>query len=443
MNDITNTDNSRNKKHSQIMKARHSDHIEYEDDGIDIIALIINLKREWKKITLITVIGVTLSVFYALSVPKLYQSSVQLSLPEAASIVKLDQSGLIKYSKTELFTEYYNIIRSQDLFKSYLLSNNYLEKLYPESYTIEDLDKKFNEFYTNFRIEILEPKVSKDEFVTNPSLFSISLQHTNEALLLEVLNNYTSYSNSQLINNLEQDQKSQKILQLSIKQDEIDLLRENARSTRELLISKIESENTLTLNELHQQRELLISKATADRVSRIAQAEEAFAIAESLNIVSPTRLDNLNNKASKTTTSITLSENQSLPLYLMGTNYLSTLMKTLKAREDDAPFLIKVNEIESKIAKIKNDQKLKALKERESDDAYITSLPTVLNTIAQLKSKTIDFDNVKSYTLKKEAILTKKAIKPKRALIILLGGVISGVLALVIALFSLAVANRK
>ncbi|PCI61276.1 MAG: hypothetical protein COB35_06755 [Gammaproteobacteria bacterium] len=501
--------NDQTSDHQQMVQILPSDYLHHEDDSIDLLQLILNLKKRWKQIFLITFIGTALSVAYALYLPKIYQSSVEVSQPKTSAIVKLGENGLTQYSKTSLFKEYYDKARSQTFLKQYITTQGYLKKLYPEEYSASNTEKMFSNFIKDFKVEITEPQVAKGEFIDQPSRFSLSLQHNNEALLLEIINGYLNTTNESLLKAIKKDQIAQRKSLIEIQQSKIALLRSNAKTSRELHIKKIvennqlelnrllqekellvaqaksdrttkiaqiEEKNAQTLNELQQQKSLLIIKAKEDKLTQIANTKEAYSIAKTLKIINPTRLDALNKtRNEQAATNIMLSNSNSLPLYLMGTKYLETLLKTLttrendaiflpelsqinskiakvkkdialkflKERKNDAPFLSELNKIETKIVKLKNDQNLKALKERQSDDPFITSLPSILNTIETLKSKSLDFNGVKAFTLEKAALLTNKAIKPKRALIVVLGGILSGFIALIVALFSSAMANRK
>jgi len=436
--------NNQNSTPQQMVQILPSDYLTHEDDSIDLLRLILNLKKRWRQIFLITFIGTALSIAIALYLPKIYQSAVEVSLPKASSIVKLEENGLTKYSKSSLFKEYYDKARSQTFLKQYITTQGYLQKLYPEEYSASNTEKLYSKFVQNFKVEITEPKATKGAFVEEPSRFSLSLQHNNEALLLEILNGYLNTTNESLLKTIKQDQIAQRKSLIGMQQSKIALLRSNAKASRALQIEKITANNQLAIRELYQKKELLIQKSKADRTSRIAKAQEARIVAKSLNIISPTRLEGLNDKVrNESKTNITLTDNQNLPLYLMGTKYLDTLIKTLQTRKNDEIFLNEINEINLNISKIKNDQQLRTLKERQSDDPFITSLPNILNTIETLKSKSFDFTGVKAFTLEKAALLTNKAIKPKRALIVVLGGILSVFIALIVTLLSLAIANRK
>jgi hypothetical protein len=159
----------------------------------------------------------------------------------------------------------------------------------------------------------------------------------------------------------------------------------------------------------------------------------------------------------------------------MGSNYLKTLIKTLKERKNEKLFLAELNQIESNIEKLKDDQSFKlemtretdepyllvlnninseievlsndkvldAMKKRQSDDPFIGELPNLLNKINGLKALSFKFENLLAYTLSKSAAQTNKAIKPNRPLYVMVGAVIAFILALILSLISIAIDNRR
>jgi LPS O-antigen subunit length determinant protein (WzzB/FepE family) len=481
-----------------------------QDDGIDLIQLFLGLKKNWKQIFLIVFIGTVLSIAVALALPKIYEPSVQVSLPSIASSAKLDENGLKPYSQLKLFKEYYDKARSESFLRKFVDVNQYLEKLYPDKYSVEKTDELFATLAAGFTIKVDEPIVDKGKFVAEPTQFTLGLKHTNEPLLVEFLNNYLDYINDELITIIANEQSVERATRLTKLNREIKLLRENAKTVRQLTIdrkkaanaeeieklqqskqllvakanqdraikiNKLEEEIQQKINELEQSKSLLISRSLANRLTQIANATEAEQIARNLNIVHPTPLDRLNkgdSSAKDAATSITLSDKQELPLYLMGTKYLATLIKTLKARDEDAVFLTEINNIDSEIAKASNDQALKILKareseapfleeinqidqdikrvendvelktleERESDDPYIQMLPEKLNAVSALSSLSLTFKDVQAYSLDRAAVISKMSNKPNRKLIVIIGGLLSVFLALFFVAVKIATLQR-
>jgi chain length determinant protein (polysaccharide antigen chain regulator) len=83
------------------------------------------------------------------------------------------------------------------------------------------------------------------------------------------------------------------------------------------------------------------------------------------------------------------------------------------------------------------------LQKRASDDAFIQELPALFNRLEELNSMTFDFAGIKPYRIDKVAEADGKAEKPKRALIVVVGTVLSGFIAIFVALIMGAVKRRR
>jgi len=487
------------------------------EPGIDFIQWLINLKQRWKLILIITVLGTVLSVFASQISPKIFKVSVEVVLPAQYVITAVNTNGLYSFNSDKLFNLYYNKLRSKENFKNFIYEHGYLSRLYPDKQiagvqtTSNVLDKLFSRFARTFVVETLEPKQLPREPKQSPTIFSVSLRHQDEALLVELLNHYLVYINDVLLLELSDFQKKDRDIQLSDYRQQIAILKSIAKNNIEFEITKRESDNKektallkqqkqvivdeakldryiaialrkeankKQLNELKQQKQLMIDKAKQDRLSQIAVTQEALSIALSLDIVYPTRLEDMKVEQLNSTnakTNITFSNEHSLPLYLMGSKYLTTLIKTLQDRETDIVFLKELNQIDSDINKVKNDQTLKSLITRENDAPYLTALnkinteielltndlglkflkerlqgdihseefSEITNKIKQLESLSLNFTGLQVFILDKSAMLGNKPLTLARSLYVIFGAILSLFFALSIALISAVMANRK
>lgn len=480
------------------------------NEEIDLIQLVINLKRHWKMIFAICVVGTLLSVVVALTSSKIYKTEMQIGLPTDAAVSKVAENGMKAYNQLELLKKYYDHIRFEYGFKEFVYSKGYLAELFPEVDSVVYADQLFAGLSQSLSVEIDEPKALKAQFIDSPTLFTVSLEHSNEALLVKLFSEYVEYTNTAVLSAMSAEQQAKRKADLTILLRDIDLLRKTMAHSRQHNITKLEAENVQSLilleqkrqilidltannrqtqiaiieetnlqklNQLEQKKELLVIKAKSDRAVQIKQTEEAAAIAAQLNIVFPTKLEDLDQDTQKKLdgqTYINLSNNQTLPMYLMGTNYLNTLIKTLKGRQDDAlfmtelsqidneielvkqdkvlqtlkarqsdaPFLVALNQIDNEISLIKNDLVLKELKERGSDDPYLEQLPVMQNAITRLNALSLDFSGIKAYSLVKAPLVTGRAIKPNRSLIVIIGASLSFFIAIMVALFTIGFQNR-
>ncbi len=147
--------------------------------------------------------------------------------------------------------------------------------------------------------------------------------------------------------------------------------------------------------------------AEQKRLRRIIQLKEALAIAKSLNIVNP--LDSTSN--GQPVAKGVLFEVSSGPQYYRGSRALNAEIHILSTRTDD--------------------------------DAFIGALSGLQESIERLKLIVLDKASLKAIRVDSPAIPPLFRVKPKRSLIVVLGGILGIMLGVMTALFTAFVGSQK
>ncbi len=416
---------------------------EQADEGISLVDLFSKLYSQWRLILIVVITGALLSVLLALALPVAYQPTVRVSVPSVGSTsslaavdILLGGDNPVPSSQQAIFTSYYKLLRSRNVLAEYIYEANLLEKLYsdsnePKSFLLAGLIKEF-------KVKIEEPVPDrKGGHVANPTRLKVNIEVENEAIGVGLLNGYADYVNQRLVVNLQNDFQELISNKIEILSRQVAKQREQYRQDRVLTIKKIEVENAKEIALLQEQISAYLAKAIADRSTRIANAGEALAMAKSLDITYPTTLGAMAQKGQKgkvVNTAITVVDKPVTSLYLQGSKYLTTLIETLKNRENDEEYLVEVNRLREKIHVFEHDRALDALKARRSDDPWIKDLPGTLATISALKALDLDFSAVVAYSLDESAVITNEKIKPNRLLIVISGFTLSLLIAFFLAI---------
>jgi len=414
-----------------------------QNDEINLSDLFSKLIDQWKLISTITAIGTLLAVVIALILPNVYQPSVTVSAPLSGNVAPVvtvntlmgGKGGELPVTPQQVFNNYFNLLRSSSLLSEYVHENGYMKKLYPDSEKTESV--LFAEFLTDLNVEIKEPTPEKKGgYIASPIRVAMSIKVQDEVVGVDLLNGYLQYVNVKLANDLQNDVNKTISNKIEILNKQIAKQREQHKRSREQTIQKMEKEGAKNIAVIKEQISALLKKAKADRATRIENTKEALAMAKSLNITTPTTFETLAQRSqSKKTanTAITVVDKQSLSLYLQGTKYLTTLIETLEKRESDEKYLTAINSLREKIYLIENDQALAELKKRKSDDPWIKELPTKLTLISTLEAVSPVFENLVAYSIDALAVVSDEKIKPKRSLIVILGLILSFLMAIFIA----------
>ena len=415
------------------------------DDEIDLFELFASLFQQWRWWLGVTVLGVVLSIVVALSLPKQYKVTTQVAMPEASDVVVINTRGYGEHTTAGLFNQYYQRLKSPEVLAAFIHKGEWLGRFFPEEKEAINVNKKVAEIEDNISIDILSPLKEKGQVNGQaPHLLAINMWGEAEEDQVQFLNNYVVAVNNQLIKLIKENgQKLRDSEAEKIKAD-ILLLKEKAKKARLLLIEKLEAENLEKIKTLTQKIELLTAKFNYDLDAKLVRLQEALNIATKMKIKSPTTIESLGRKQmASSSTDVTITSNTRNDLFLLGSTYLATEIKNVKSRKGNLLLVPEISGINKQIEELKNNVRLAVLKERKNDDPFIEGLLPLVSKLDRLESLTFDFTGAKLYRLDKAAMVDGKAEKPKRALIVAVGGVLSLFVGVFVALIAGAVKRRK
>lgn len=174
------------------------------------------------------------------------------------------------------------------------------------------------------------------------------------------------------------------------------------RYTVDDLASGILSQLKVRARNVKEQIETLRLIASREHADRIAHIEEALVVAKRLNIEKPTGsafvASNQKKQEEEGTTGVVL-DSQDIPLYFRG----------FKALEGE----------------------LDQLQKRKSDDSFILGLRSLQGELASLEKKHIDQEVIHAVRIDQKARVDKMPVKPRRYLLIALGGILGLIVGIV------------
>lgn len=415
------------------------------DDEIDLFELFSSLFQQWLWLVGITVLGVLLSVIIALSIPKKYEVTAQIAVPNTADVTAISVRGYGTQTASSLFKKLHQNLTSGVELGNFISTGQWGGKLYPEGADEKSDGEVVAKISDDFSVEQLMPQRGKDEANDpSPTLLALTMWSVDEQAAVDFLNNYIGVTNTRLVALIKEEGIKSRALEIEKVRAEILISQHDAGKRRRLTIQKMEEANQTKINTLSQSIDLLIKKSLIDEKSRLAVLDEALTIALKLKIKEPTTIDAMaTGESGSLETKINVSTNARSDLFLMGSDYIQAQIKNLRTRKQKELFIQEIASIKKQIAQLKEDKILAALKTRKSDDPYIEVLPALLKKLNKLESLTFDFSGVQLYRWDKKASIDGKAEKPKCALIVAVGGVLSAFVAIFVALIVGAVKRRK
>ena len=423
---------------------QHSD-----DDEIDLFELFQSLIKQWRWLVGLTLAGTVLALILALLLPSQYQATARVALPAQASFVKLNTIKDGAYSGQSLFNDYYHRLRSPEVLIKYAEHLSSTNKLgYRQILDQESLGQIASRLTDSTDIEVLEPKENKkDAERLLPTLVGLSFWSDNEAEGAEFLNGYLEFVNDFVLSKIINDEDLLLTSGIESAAFEVAMLRSAAKRDRLHQIELREAKNKEQLTILNNSIARLVEKKILTQQSRSERLKEGLLYAEALGIKKPTTIEALSKSGAGSQVNVTT---QSLPhLFLLGSTYLKKEIESIESRANIERFVPEIIELKTKIMGVENDEILASLKARVNDDPFIAGLQPLLNKLNRLNERksqlasTSDMVGQQIYRLDKKAVVDGGHEKPKRALIVAVGAVLSGFIAIFVALIIGAVKRRK
>lgn len=381
-------------------------------DEKGLIELFVFVLQQWKWFISITVLGLLMSVVIAFVTDKQYVMTAQVSRPDSSDVMSVTNKGYsaffderhladykkwrnakgvvelnteqtaditLKLASEDLFKQYYDLLKSPAHFNRYVQQGKWRNRI--DSLEVPDGER--NQIFAGLRkgikVAIVSPMQPKKGKELPPRIIALTMMGVNEALMADFINQYIDYTNNALLVEIKQAGRERAAV-------EVTKLRASMGSLR--LGAKIERE------------------------AQMVKLREVLALAKKVGIKKPDSIRLYSGASQHSILGLTSNANgERGSLFLMGSEYLE-------------------GEIEN-------------LSLRTNDDPYITRLVPLITRIKQIEALSFDFTGVRLYKIDKLAMLDGIAEKPKRALIVAVGGVVSLFVGMLVALVIGLVRRRK
>ena len=217
-------------------------------------------------------------------------------------------------------------------------------------------------------------------------------------------------------------------------EQKIEAARASYEASKEARIAALLEEDALRRAQLRDELQALRGELKTRRENRIKSLDEAIQIAESLSIEKPTTPSAMADAQRQGQVVRTEVNSREIPLYFMGSEALKAEREALSARRSDDFSEPRIAEIEKELALLGNNRQVEILEKRQNEDLYLKDLAEWRQEAAQLKGIKFDTSTLQLVRLDQPALEPLSAVKPKKALIIGLGGVAGLMLGVFVAL---------
>lgn len=386
----------------------------HSNDEIDLVELARALWRQ--KLTILTVAAVVtaVAVAYALLATPYYQTKTLLRPVPPSGLDQLNETGIYKITPEEALSRVAGSLSSyENRLDFYRTHQSLFEGLEQFGDSAEQTFAKFNE--EAFSMVYPDPKKSEPH-----AYIGLSLTYPKGLDGVEIVNSFVAYALQRERKNIADDLQSLIANRLASIDMQMAAGRARYEASTEAKIAALQEEAELARAELRDELAALRTELKARRLNRIQELQEAIAIADSLDIRTPTSPSAMADRRAGGQIIRTEVYNQGMPLYFLGTEALKAEQQALQQRTSDDFMEPRIAEIQKELVLLEHNREVELLKKREGD-LYLEKLAEWRQEAARLNGIKLDADRLELVRIDQPALEPISPVKPKKTLIAALG----------------------
>lgn len=401
-------------------------------DEIDLFALIQAIWKQKAIIIATTVVSGLVALGYAYLVTPEYQVTSVLRPAAINELDALNRSGVYTLPPNEALVKVGASLESYDSRLGFFRDNQELFSQFKRPG--RTLEQSFEEFNRD-SLRLMQPDPKKADSLT--SFISLELNYPKGVDGVQILNGFVDYAINAEREQIAADLKVIVNNRLTELQGKINAARSSYENDKEARIAALEESDNLKRAQLQDELKALRQQLKVRRTDRMAQLTEAIAIAKSLGIQKPTTPSSLADSARSGDTSVMRTEinNQQIPLYFMGVEALEAERAALQQRKTDDFTESRIAQIAKELQLLQSNRQVEVLKQRQNEDVFLKGVEPLRAEVVRLGNlSNLDISTLKLVSVDRKALEPISPIKPRKAIILLLGLVLGGLLGVLIAL---------
>ena len=408
---------------------------------VDLLPLFLMVWQQ-KKIILATaaLFGLVALGYAYLSTPE-YQVSSVLRPAAINELDALNRSGVYTLPPNEALLKVGSSLESYDNRLGFFRSNQELFTQFKRPG--RTLEQSFEDFNRN-SLKLIFPDSKKAD--SQNAAISMELTYPGGVDGVKILNGFVDYAIDAERKQIAADLKVIVNNRLTELKGKLDAARSSYEIDKEARIAALNEADSIKRAQLQDELKALRQQLKVVRTDRMAQLSEAIGIARSLNIQKPTTPSALGDSANIRGSSGMRTEinNQQIPLYFMGTEALEAERAALQQRKTDDFTEGRVAQIARELQLLQSNREVEALKQRQNEDLFLSGVEPLRSEIVRLGDlSNLDSSNMKLVSIDRKALEPMEPVKPRKALIVLLGLLLGGILGVLIVLVRNFLAVRE
>lgn len=401
----------------------------YSNDEIDLAELLRSLFQQKYLILAIACLATLGAAAYAFLATPHYQVQSVLRPVDRGDLDELNGTGVYDLTPADALSRVGAGLSSYESRLKFFLDNQQLfTGLVEPGRSLEQAFEAFNRSaFTMLQVDPKRPN-SLSEFD------GISLSYPKGVDGVEVVNGLVAAVQEAERERIATDLKVLIANRLFALEQKVEAARASYEASKQARIANLLEQDALRKAQLQDELRALRSELKTRRENRIKRLDEAMQIAESLGIRKPTTPSAMADAQRRGLVVRTEVNSRDIPLYFMGVDALKAERQALSERSSDDFSEPRVAEIEKELALLSQNRQVEILEQRKNEDLYLKDLAEWRQEAAQLKGIKFDTGALQLVRVDQPALEPLAAVKPKKALVLGLGGVAGLMLGVFVAL---------
>lgn len=417
------------------------------NDEIDLFDIIHTIWTGRVKIVAITAVFCLMAGLYAFTATTWYSSEFKLSTAKATDLYGINNSKIVSVSPSDALNKVKKVIFSKEHFYKYYISDEVKESLSERLDTLTDHQFAYA-LFDNQIDRLLPAKAKKDEVVTEQIYIGLKFDYPKGELGDEFLLGYYTWATNLVKNDIANEFKLKRENELRLNNKQMRTMLYTFNKDMNNQITMLEESDRLARINIEDQISALRDELDMHNEQRIYELSENIAIAKSLGMEAPETYSGSTgqNNAQNPGSSILQADYSSpdkLPLFYRGFTSLMAEKVERERRNKDSFPSAQISSLEKQLKLLKENREIEKLKARKAPEVFIAGYQKLEKRNTLLAELEIDVINASLYEVEVLPLPGIVPIKPKKLLILVLGGILGGMFGVVFVLMRSTVKSRR
>ena len=416
-------------------------HVGTSSNEVDLFSLFQTFWQQRKIIAATSAVCGLIALGYAYFVTPEYQVSSVLRPAAINELDALNRSGVYTLPPSEALLKVGSTLESYEARLSFFQANEPLFSQYRRPG--RTLEQSFEEFNRD-SLKLLLPG-PKDANSLSAAI-GLVLYYPEGVDGEQILNGFVDRAITFAREQIAADLKIIVNNRLTELKGKIDAARSNYETEKQARMATLFENDSLKRAQLQDELKALRQQLKVERADRVAQLSEAIGIAKSLGIQKPTTPSAMGDSVRAGDVSLMRTEinNQKIPLYFLGVQVLEAERAALQQRKNDDFTEKRIAQIARELQLLQTNREVEMLNQRQNEDLFLKGVEPLRAEIVRLGGvSSMDFSALKLVSVDRKAMNPTNPVKPKKALIAVLGFMLGALLGILIVIARHFVIQRR